>query len=593
MTVRAGRKYIKHWLSEIVSMKTEKRYSLLVSGLVLMLITADSLAQKVSAEKDIPESRTFTKNPLEVIRSLYLDDTGEASREVFLRSWGLIPTGINHVIKPYFKASFQKSEVIIKNRKLQLRENARIMNPDFYLSITRTFTSAKRAEPVWDGRVYLDGNRLFVGGYSSDYNERPVGEIDSRGRFIPVSKEGYTEVFPLLQIPVDQLVFDPFTTRLFRISQDQGDLIEEQHRNYLPLTIYGQFSGEPVNLQYALKNVNGSLVLFGIVRDDSIEIARCCISGAEIISKTNAYRPELGEGCTQPGDNPVITLTFMGQLSEHIRQTEGSLCLGSEISAKTACASTDSHVDKREITIDGSFDDWRNIIGIADAAGDFVSYLYPNPDTDILEFKVNHDENYLYFYSRVAGAHGRTGGKGRYYWYTYIDVDSDPGTGYPPTRDDNCYFGISVGDDCEAQFEFVGNRFVKTFFGFTGIGAEKEVLEGKLTLGPSYYSATDSEGERRENYKVEYVNRQGKRLITHDYTEGTSEDIVIALSPDGSEVEMRVELAGFLTDQHGNMIMPPGNRIDIAVGAEAASDYYGSDRWGADSSPIIYGYELK
>jgi len=139
----------------------------------------------------------------------------------------------------------------------------------------------------------------------------------------------------------------------------------------------------------------------------------------------------------------------------------------------------------------------------------------------------------------------------------------------------------------------VGNQFVKTFFGFTGIGAEKEVLDGKLKLGPSFYSPTDSEGKQRESYKVEYVNREGKRFITHDYTEGTSEDIVIALSPDASEVEMRVELAGFLKDHNGKMIMPHGEKIDIAVGAEAASDFYGSDSWGADSSPIIYGYELK
>ena len=57
--------------------------------------------------------------------------------------------------------------------------------------------------------------------------------------------------------------------------------------------------------------------------------------------------------------------------------------------------------DHGEISIDGIFDDWRNRKGIADAAGDYVNYLYPNPDTDILEFKVDHDENYLYFYSRV------------------------------------------------------------------------------------------------------------------------------------------------------------------------------------------------
>ncbi len=56
---------------------------------------------------------------------------------------------------------------------------------------------------------------------------------------------------------------------------------------------------------------------------------------------------------------------------------------------------------------------------------------------------------------------------------------------------------------------------------------------------------------------------------------------------------MKVELAGFLIDGSGKMLLSQGKKIDIAVGAEASSDFYGSDRWGADSSPIIYGYELK
>jgi len=289
-------------------MKSKKGYYLLLPGLFLILIMADSSAQ---------ESKTFIKDPIEVIRSLYLDDAGEPSREVFLRRWALFPSETRDEIIPYFTISINQSETVMKNGKQLPQEKAKIMNPDFYISSTRTFTSDNIAKPVWDGRVYQEESRLLVGGYSSDYNERHIGDIDSRGRFI------------------------------------------------------------------------------------------------------------------------------------------------------------------------------------------------------------------------------------------------------------------------------------KTFFGFTGIGAEEEVLEGRLKLGPSFYSPTDSEGKQRDNYKVEYVNREGKRFITHDYTEGTSEDIVIALSPDGSEIEMKVELAGFLTDHNGNLVIPSGNKIDIAVGAEAASDFYGSDSWGADSSPIIYGYKLK
>ena len=64
-----------------------------------------------------------------------------------------------------------------------------------------------------------------------------------------------------------------------------------------------------------------------------------------------------------------------------------------------------------------------------------------------------------------------------------------------------------------------------------------------MQLGASFYSSKNAHGRKRTRYKVEYVNRrrtlpEGVRFITHDYTEGSSEDIVIALSPDGSEVEM-------------------------------------------------------
>jgi len=89
------------------------------------------------------------------------------------------------------------------------------------------------------------------------------------------------------------------------------------------------------------------------------------------------------------------------------------------------------------------------------------------------------------------------------------------------------------------------------------------------------------------------VNREGSRFITHDYTKGTSEDIIIALSPDGSEMEMRVEFEGFLKDESGKQLMDRGTVINFAIGVEAASDYYGSDDWGADSTPVIYGYKIK
>jgi hypothetical protein len=92
---------------------------------------------------------------------------------------------------------------------------------------------------------------------------------------------------------------------------------------------------------------------------------------------------------------------------------------------------------------------------------------------------------------------------------------------------------------------------------------------------------------------MEYVHRENSRFTTEDYTEGTSEDIIISLSPDGSEVEVRVEMIGFLKDKNGNSLMHVGKKIDIAAGVEGSSDLYNSSDWGADSSPIIYGYLIK
>ncbi len=318
-------------------------------------------------------------------------------------------------------------------------------------------------------------------------------------------------------------------------------------------------------------------------------MASCSLNNSDIVQRRDAYQPELIEGSSQPGNGEIITLTFQGKYSNNIALNGTELYLNFETKPLNK-----EYISKTNtIGIDGDFKDWRNIPGVSDIKGDYVSYLFTNPDTDLLEFKVTNDDKYLYLYSRVVGAHGRTGKKGRYYWYAYIDVDTDASTGYPPTRDDNCYFGISMGDDCEAQFEFVGNRFMKTFFGFTGIGAEKEVLSGELKLGPSYYSPKGRDGKKRESYKIEYVKRNKSLFITHDYTEGTSEDIIIALSPDGSEVEVKAELAGFLKDHFGKMLMYRGKKIDIAIGVEGSSDHYGTNDWGADSSPVIYGYEIK
>ncbi len=559
-------------------------------SLMLLFVAISSNAQENNLNGQVQESRVFQKSSIEVIQSRYLDKNGNKSHEVFFKRNGLNPNNEKIQSNPYFIVSILKDDLIEKNGKFQIKNKASLFNLDFYVGKNTKYQSYNEAIPIWDGRVYEEDNKIIVGGYSSKYNERPIGIIDENGNFIPKLSHLDAEKFPLLQIPSDKIVFDPFSKKLIKLNTSANKELIKNERLYLPIDLFGNNGQLLKNIQFEIsyQEEKSNLVLYGILNSKKIEIARCDIQKPDIVQSKEAFRPELITGASQLGKGEMISLTFKGTFSNSIDLIEGDLFL----SANNASDITES-LRANKIIIDGDFQDWRNIEGISDTQGDYVSYLFKNPDTDLLEFKVTNDDKFIYFYTRVAGAHGRTGEKGRYYWYTYIDVDRNPLTGYPPTRDDNCYFGIPIGDDSEAQFEFIGNKFVKTFFGFTGIGAEKEVLSGKLELGPSYYSRTDSEGKKRKSYKMEYVHIDGIRSTTEDYTKGTSEDIIISLSPNGSEVEVRVEMAGFLKDINGNSLMHVGKKIDIAAGVEGSSDHYNSDDWGADSSSIIYGYLIK
>ncbi len=563
---------------------------ILLTKLMFLVFISNSIAQIDLNITEIHESKTFTKNPISIIQSQYLNGEGMPSHEMFLKANGIDPVNSTVESRPYFTLSFLKDDVLNKNGVFKLKKSAKLLNMDFYVETITKHNSVNVALPIWDGRVYEDNNSLIVGGYSSEFNERPVGRIDGKGLFIPQLEGADSEEFPILQLPAEQIIFDPFEWKLLRIKPAKGESIKKSTSSFLPVKIYGQDGDLIKKISFELENNSGkSMVLYGIINGKKTELATCSLENSDIVNRREAYQPELIEGSSQLGNAEVITLTFKGKYSAIVSPQGTELHLNKEADYLSAEYKSKTNT----IEIDGDFQDWRNIAGVSDIKGDYVSYLFANPDTDLLEFKVTNDDKYLYLYSRVVGAHGRTGKKGRYYWYAYIDVDTDASTGYPPTRDDNCYFGISMGDDSEAQFEFVGNRFVKTFFGFTGVGAEKEVLSGELELGPSYYAPEGRDGTKRDSYKIEYVKRNGLLSITHDYTEGTSEDIIIALSPDGSEVEVKVELAGFLKDKSGNLLMSRGEVIDIAVGVEGSSDHYGTSDWGADSSPVIYGYIIK
>ncbi|MCA9100216.1 MAG: hypothetical protein KDA63_03640, partial [Planctomycetales bacterium] len=295
----------------------------------------------------------------------------------------------------------------------------------------------------------------------------------------------------------------------------------------------------------------------------------------------DAYRADVRSSEAEPS----VTVTLTGAFTSALR-TDGpklvAAAIGTTVEKPTDAAPA-------VIRIDGNFDDWRNVPGVDDPRGDSVPYLTYDPDVDLLELKVANDDTHIYLYARVAGRVGHCDPRdGRSYFYAYMDVDRDPQTGFLPSRDDECYYGVTIGDDCEVQFEFVDNRLLKTFYGFCGLGGNENVLEQVATRGKSQYGRFDADGRERADYKVEYIHTGGETRITRDLLAGSSDTIDLAISPDGSEVEIVSSLAGFLQDRSGTPTVGLDQEIDVAAGMECS----GEPQWAADSTPPLRGYRL-
>ena len=514
------------------------------------------------------------EDPGLAMRQRYLDPAGLPSEVEYARVQGILPVpgAESFDWQVVFRLTYRSADVA----RLQ---DARAIHTDCYFVRTRKYTARQRVQPVWDGRAYWANDRLAVGAFTEN-GERVAGYVDEQSGIVRAEHTNDSSSMPDLQ----DVHYNPFTGQLWRSLP--GGEIEEQQSFYLPVALQNE-RGELVRPACQIVQDKGST--FSLVAgngDHQSTLATCALSDASDAKRSEGYSPVLAAGCSMITNEPTIVLEMRGEIDADLLDVRGSqLVVRGEMPSPAGPAPA--------VQIDGRFDEWRSVPGVPDPEGDVVSYLEYNPDTDLLEFKVTNDNEYLYFYSRVAGRHGQTAaGRDRYYWYAYIDADCDPTTGYVPTRDDNCYFGVALGDDCEAQYEFIGGRFVKTFYGSAGRSTEKEILSGRVDLGPSWYSKHDEKGKLRDSYKVEYIRRRGEISITEDFAEGTSEDISIAISPDGSECEMRAAMTGFLRDSNDQPVIAAGQSIDLAVGVEASGQQAGNSKWGADSTVVLHGYTI-
>jgi hypothetical protein len=494
------------------------------------------------------------------------------------------------------------------------KPGARPIATDFQVTtMTENHTSPSR-QYLREARIVADGNLRKVYAFTSA-REKLIGTIDNQGRFSPNKfYKNNRELLSTWPADASTLAYDSQENSLYYEVEIPGPVVSET-LDFLPLAladkegnaVAGRFSIdyapsaapsekgaaaiEPAAVSLTLQNQGKSITLAKATVPSMFR--RADVELGSFDNKTGTYLPEAAYRPGASGHqeaNPSVTFAIRGEFTSSVQSDGKSLVVVD--APQPAEPPTDPPT---KITIDGNFDDWRNVAGVDDRRGDSVPYLEYIPDVDLLEFKVAHDDQHIYLYARVAGQVGRShsdGGRG--YFYAYMDVDQNPGTGFLPTRDDDCYFGVDIGDDCEVQFEFVNNTFRKTFYGFCGLGGDGNVLKQEVTIGKSQYGRLDDKGVERADYKSEYIYRDGIAEITEDLKLGTSDTIQLAVSSDGSEVEVVSALTGFLKDSKGHPTIKPGQTIDIAAGMECDSKaYLGKTRWAADSTIAIRGYQLR
>ncbi len=474
----------------------------------------------------------------------------------------------------------------------------------------RTLTESRQSparRTMREARVVGDGPPRTVMAFTHE-REKAIGSIDAAGHF--TANDFYRQDHGLLPSwPADPAVlkYDAAQNALYyEVDMPGPQLVESL--DHLPLDAWDK-QGTPLTGQFELEYrpaAEGSPdepVIALVQRGGNSDVTLLSVkvpqtfnrSGLLLGSFDNERKTYWTENDYRAGSDSVSTRSGNGAPSVTFSITHSERADSPRLLLAGAVANAGAATKPAKIAIDGNFDDWRNVPGVDDPRGDLVPYLDYDPDVDLLEFKVANDDEHIYFYARVAGQVGRAHApKGRGYFYAYMDVDRNAETGFLPTRDDDCYYGVDIGDDCEVQFEFVDSTFRKTFYGFCGLGGNDNVLKQIVTLGKSQYGRLDDAGRERADYKAEYVYRNGRTEITEDLKLGTSDTIRLAVSPDGSEVEIVSDLKGFLKNAAGEPTVRLGQSIDVAAGMECSGRKQSRDsRWAADSTPAIRGYTLK
>ncbi|MCI0455371.1 MAG: hypothetical protein L0Z62_00135 [Gemmataceae bacterium] len=271
----------------------------------------------------------------------------------------------------------------------------------------------------------------------------------------------------------------------------------------------------------------------------------------------------------------------------------------------------------RSITIDGKFEDWKNVPAYKDPPNnehdtdhkkiDDKPERVDHADVDLLEYKIAHDADNLFAYFKARGVIGRTqtagpGKKaGRYYAIVTIDVDNEEKTGY--WLHEGGFYPTSRGYDVNAEIEWYGGRlntghsinhacrdqaeldqaFLDQSSGQFKKGHPGPYKAGFVRLGPGTYKHY-TEWVYHANDTLTFVRDQGPQVLGI---------IKGALSTDGHELEMIIPLKAFLVDPKGQPLIKLGQKINISMSLEASGELAKGKRWASNTGEPIRGYVLE
>jgi hypothetical protein len=286
------------------------------------------------------------------------------------------------------------------------------------------------------------------------------------------------------------------------------------------------------------------------------------------------------------------------------------------------------------INIDGTFADWNvvpsHVEFVNDENEDYhdapppplsENPQYPDhPDVDILEYKFTHDESNLYAYFRARGVIGRTqqqgqgnGAAGRYYVIVTIDVDNQDTTGYELRGGGYWIYPdwpFSGGYDMNMELEFYNGSWNTGHYlshdALTQTEEDQDISaltsgqwNGSYESGPYTPGIVQPAAGNYDNY-TQWVYHQNDTLtLVRDRGPVVAGIMSMALSPDGSEIEICAPFKGFLRNASGQPNMALGKTIDIAFSLEHSGELvarpgdpdYPVD-WASDTAAPIVGYFL-